>query len=338
MRTSGILAFVSLLRFSSLLAQSMDTQKPTSPTAGRTFEAVRFDVHQTGYKVSLFASSVVVGVDGVMDHHLQGNNLYGVYGSFKNAIPKATLEPYILWRLAPADAGLPETANRGHLNETTIGLRLAGALPAAFDYEIEMDRQTGSLGANSIRAWAGYWSPGRTFRGLATAPWIFIESNYASGSKNPSGHTWGTFDQIYPSITTSSPSRTNSAGKTFYKYAQAWRKRSAGNGSCGKPTRTYGWRRRMTHSTQVAAPYQYPRIPKHPAATSATQSTSVLNIRSTKGSRRDSAIRDSLQTVTRRGASSTGRSRFLPGQTSVMPTPTVPRCRGSRSRRPKKAR
>lgn len=167
--------------------------------AGRTFDAVRFDVHQAGYKVSLFASSVVIGVDGAMDHHLQGNNLYGVYGSFKNTIPKATLEPYVLWRLAPANAGLPETANRGHLNETTIGLRLAGALPAAFDYEIEMDRQTGSLGPNSIRTWAGYWSLGRTFRGVATAPRIFIESNYASGTKNPSGHTWGTFDQIYPS-------------------------------------------------------------------------------------------------------------------------------------------
>jgi hypothetical protein len=72
-------------------------------------------------------------------------------------------------------------------------------LPAAFDYEIEMDRATGSLGANSIRAWAGYWSLGRTFRGLATTPRIFIESNYASGPRNLSGHTWGRFDQIYPS-------------------------------------------------------------------------------------------------------------------------------------------
>jgi hypothetical protein len=165
----------------------------------RSFDAVRLDLHQTGYQVSLFASSVVTEVDGAMDHHLQGNNLYGVYGSFKNAIPKATLEPYILRRLAPANAGLPETANRGHLNETTIGLRLAGALPAAFDYEIEMDRQTGSLGANSIQAWAGYWSLGRRFRGVATVPRIFIESNYASGSRNPSGATWGTFDEIYPS-------------------------------------------------------------------------------------------------------------------------------------------
>jgi len=165
----------------------------------RTFDAVRLDVHPAGYQVSLFASSVVIGVDGSMDHHLQGNNLYGAYGSFKNAIPKATLEPYVLWRLAPANAGLPETANRGHLNETTIGVRLAGVLPAVFDYEVEMDRQSGSLGPNSIRAWAGYWSLGRTFRGVATAPRIFVESNYASGSKNPRGHTWSTFDEIYPS-------------------------------------------------------------------------------------------------------------------------------------------
>jgi hypothetical protein len=167
--------------------------------AGRTFDAVRLDLHHGGYKVSVFASSVVAGVDEATDHHLPGNNLYGIYGSFKNAIPRATLEPYVLWRLAPGNAGLPETAGRGHLDETTIGVRLAGALPGAFDYDIELDRQTGSLGTSSIRAWAGYWSLGRTFRSLSTTPRVFIESNYASGSRNPAGHTWGTFDSLYPS-------------------------------------------------------------------------------------------------------------------------------------------
>jgi hypothetical protein len=166
--------------------------------AGRSYDAVRFDVHQAGYQVSLFASSVVVGSGAGMDHHIQGNNLHGIYGSL-NAIPGATLEPYVLWRLAPGNVGLPETANRGHLNEVTTGLRLAGTFPADFDYEIEMDRQTGSLGTASIHAWAGYWSLGRTFRDVAATPRIFIESTYASGSKNPNGPTWGTFDQLYPS-------------------------------------------------------------------------------------------------------------------------------------------
>ena len=87
--------------------------------------------------------------------------------------------------------GLPETANRGHLNETTVGLHLAATLRAAFDYEIEMDRRTGSLGPNSIRAWAGYWSLGRTFRGVAASPRLFVESNYASGTRNPSAPLYG---------------------------------------------------------------------------------------------------------------------------------------------------
>ncbi len=49
---------------------------------GRTFDTVRVDLHPTGVKVSIFASSVIVTKDGVVDHHLQGNNLYGIYSSF----------------------------------------------------------------------------------------------------------------------------------------------------------------------------------------------------------------------------------------------------------------
>jgi hypothetical protein len=166
---------------------------------GRTFDAVRFDVHHGGAKVSLFASSVIVGRDGVIDHHIQGNNLYGIYGSLKNVIRRATVEPYILWRLAPANAGLAETAGRGHLNEVTSGLHVRGSLPAEIDYNVEMDLQTGSLGSNSIRSWAWYWNLGKTFSKFAASPRLFIESNYASGTKDPNGRAWSTFDQIYPS-------------------------------------------------------------------------------------------------------------------------------------------
>jgi hypothetical protein len=166
---------------------------------GRTFDALRLDLHHGGAKVSLFASSVIVGRDGEISHHIQGNNLYGVYGSLKNVVPRATVEPYVLWRLAPANAGLVETAGRGHLSEVTPGLHVTGSLPVGFDYNVEMDLQRGSLGTDSIRAWAGYWNLGRTFSSLTTSPRLFIESNYASGTKNPNGRIWSTFDQIYPS-------------------------------------------------------------------------------------------------------------------------------------------
>jgi hypothetical protein len=40
---------------------------------------------------------------------------------------------------------------------------------------------------------------GKTFRKVAATPRVFLEGNYASGTKNPNGRTRNTFDQIYPS-------------------------------------------------------------------------------------------------------------------------------------------
>jgi Alginate export len=166
---------------------------------GRTFDVARVNLHHSGYDVSIFGSSVVPGSNTFLHRAIPGNNFYGIYGSFKNIIARATFEPYVLWRLAPGNFGLPETAGRGHLNEVTIGLHVKGSLPADFDYDTEFDGQTGSLGASSIGAWAGYAGMGKTFPKVAAAPRVFIEGNYASGTKNPKGRDWNTFDQLYPS-------------------------------------------------------------------------------------------------------------------------------------------
>jgi hypothetical protein len=72
-------------------------------------------------------------------------------------------------------------------------------LPDNFDYDVEMNKQTGSLGADTIDAWGGHWNAGYTFQGGSIRPRLFVEYNYASGNKNPNGDTWGTHDQIYPS-------------------------------------------------------------------------------------------------------------------------------------------
>jgi hypothetical protein len=166
---------------------------------GRTFNVARVDLHHPGFEVSVFASSVVPGDNSDLHNALPGNNLYGVYGSFQNIVPKADFEPYVLWRVAPSSSELPETLKRGQLNEVTIGLHWKGELPATFDYDTEFDRQTGSLGSSSIAAWAGYASVGKTFRKVAAVPRAFLEGNYASGTSNPNSHEWNTFDELYPS-------------------------------------------------------------------------------------------------------------------------------------------
>jgi len=166
---------------------------------GRTFDTVRLDLHHPGVNVSIFAASVIYAIDGQIDHHIEGNNIYGIYSSFTHLLRNTTIEPYVLWRVAPSLTELPETEGRGHLNEVTAGARVAGKLPDNFDYDVEMNRQTGSLGADTIDAWGGHWNAGYTFQGASIRPRLFAEYNYASGNKNRNGDTWGTHDQIYPS-------------------------------------------------------------------------------------------------------------------------------------------
>jgi hypothetical protein len=140
---------------------------------GRTFDVARVDLHPPGVKISIFVSSVVIARDGVIDHHLEG--------------------------VAPAGLHLSEDAGLGHFSEVTGGARLAGTLPHNVDYDIEMNKQTGSLAHYTIDAWAGHWNAGYTFKEMRVQPRPFVEYNYASGNRNPKGNTWGTHDQIYPS-------------------------------------------------------------------------------------------------------------------------------------------
>lgn len=165
----------------------------------RAFDAVRVAVQHNGYRVDLFTSSVVQSRDGVVDHHSQGDDLHGLYGSISRLIPKAVIEPYFFWRLEPAGLTIHEISQPGHLNEKVFGFRFVGNLPGHFDYETEMAREAGTLGMNSIRAWAGYWIVGRRFVHAPGKPRLYVEYNYASGDNDPHDRITQTFDQIYPS-------------------------------------------------------------------------------------------------------------------------------------------
>lgn len=166
---------------------------------GRTFDTVRLDLHPPGANIAIFAASVINAIDGQIDHHIEGNNIYGIYTSLTHLAPHTTIEPYLLWRVAPANVSLAETVGHGHMSEITGGARIAGTLLGDLDYDIEMNKQTGSLGHYSIDAWAGHWNVGYTFKNTRFQPRPFAEYNYASGNRNPIGNTWGTHDQIYPS-------------------------------------------------------------------------------------------------------------------------------------------
>jgi len=162
----------------------------------RSFDGLRGTLRHGGYRVDLFAARVVKLQDAEFDWSTPGNNLYGIYGGIEKLVPKATVEPYFLWR---RQSGLKtELGTPGISNFGTVGVRWVGKFPANFDYGTEMDKQAGSQGTYTISAWAGHWVLGQTLVNARFKPRFSVEYNYASGDRNPKDGTRGTFDQLYP--------------------------------------------------------------------------------------------------------------------------------------------
>jgi len=166
----------------------------------RTFDAIRlisnFALPHAAVRLDLFASAVVNVVNDTWDHHQDGNVFHGAHAEVTKLIPGASVEPYVYWKLQPNlknEAGLV-----ARLDEKAFGVRWVGKLPAAFDYQLEMVREVGSLGTDKVRAWAGHWVVGRTFDSARVRPRVWAEFNYATGDANPKDGIRGTFDHLYP--------------------------------------------------------------------------------------------------------------------------------------------
>ena len=163
--------------------------------AARSFDAARVTIRTAPAQVDVFAASVVRILDGEFDKSGNGNRFAGAYVSSGRLLPRGTAEPYVFYRRDRNQRA--ETGVVGSLEQVTTGARLAGKLPAGLDYNVEMDVQRGSLGPDSVRAWAGHWQL-RESLATAGAPHLTAEYNFASGDADPADGVRGTFDQLYP--------------------------------------------------------------------------------------------------------------------------------------------
>jgi hypothetical protein len=68
----------------------------------RSWDAVKVEIGTADAKLDLFASSVVAIDPAHPDHHRDGYNIHGAYGSLKRPLPRATVEPYLLWKTGNA--------------------------------------------------------------------------------------------------------------------------------------------------------------------------------------------------------------------------------------------
>ena len=162
---------------------------------GRTWDAARVILRAKSWQADVFGASLVRSLPDEFDKSGNGNRLAGVYAASPKVIPQASVEPYLFWR---RDVNLrSEAATTGDISQTTMGVRVAGKLPARLDYGVEMAMQRGSLATDSINAWAGHWQIRESLPG-AGAVKLTSEYNFATGDDNPTDGVRQTFDQLYP--------------------------------------------------------------------------------------------------------------------------------------------
>ncbi len=134
----------------------------------RAFDALKLGIHHGQDRVDLFSASVVVNSTDTWDHHRDGNNLHGVYGSFGSWFPGVKVEPYLLLRTGLA---------RGW----TYGLRMAGHSGPRWSFEAEALGQRQSDWAATLHLQRHFLSP-------PWSPTLLGEYNFASPG----------LDQLYP--------------------------------------------------------------------------------------------------------------------------------------------
>ena len=169
---------------------------PNWSNVGRTFDAARLTLRRGNLKVDLF-SGVSVKIDATnFDDPAPGEHLHGAYGSVRDLVPGATIEPYVLWRLEHAYKG--EDGRSGNLDARTAGVRWAGKLPWQLDYTAEIALQRGNWATDSVSAWMGHWVVGRTMPGPKGRTRVYFEYNRASGDADPKDGRHQAFDILFP--------------------------------------------------------------------------------------------------------------------------------------------
>ena len=161
--------------------------------AARSFDAARVTVKASGVQLDVFASSVVRIDTDAWDRSGNGSRFHGAHATATTWVPQATVEPYFLWR-SGRDQRV-ETGGTGRMRLASTGVRVAGTLPAGFDYGLETVVQRGSVGTDSTAAWAQHTK----LRSPAVgATHLVGEYNYATGDDDPADGRRGTFDALYP--------------------------------------------------------------------------------------------------------------------------------------------
>ncbi|SPE41430.1 conserved exported hypothetical protein [Candidatus Sulfopaludibacter sp. SbA3] len=161
----------------------------------KSFDVLHGYVTTASMKMDVIAGSVLLVDPTRMDRNKPGEHFYVAYAAFGKLIPQASIEPYVMAKTAMNVKG--KDGKLGDADTIYGGARLAGKLPAGFDYTAEAVREGGSYSDETVQAFGYATGAGWTF---AKAPWHpRLNSDYvwASGSDNRKDGHHQSFDYLY---------------------------------------------------------------------------------------------------------------------------------------------
>ncbi len=164
----------------------------------RVFDAVKVVYSPREWlQLDSFFANVVRNEKTVADKTVHSDDFYGLYLAYKK-IKDHTIDTFLFIRNTTDPSLVSERAGvRGPLIEYTMGNRLKGK-KGALDYGTEYALQFGRRAHDKIEAWAFHQELGYTFSKLSGTPRFYTEYNHASGDRDPSNGTVGTFDNLFP--------------------------------------------------------------------------------------------------------------------------------------------
>jgi hypothetical protein len=167
------------------------------PNVRQSFDAAWGDYENGPWKfITFYSQPVQIYNFGAhpFDDYSSGANTFSVVRAQRELFGWATLSGYYAYYTLDNAKYL---SVRGNERRDSIDVRFF-AKTNGFDGDLEVMSQTGSIGNDTIRAWAVGSLSGYTFADIGWTPRLGIQFDAASGDSNPRDNVLQTFNPLFP--------------------------------------------------------------------------------------------------------------------------------------------
>jgi Alginate export len=167
------------------------------PNVRQSFDAAWGEYEKGPWKfITFYSRPVQINDFGAQpfDSYSSGANTFSVVRAQRELFGWATASAYYAYYAQDSAKYLSVSGNE---RRDSIDARFAAKING-FDGDLEVMVQTGSIGSDSIRAWAVGSLSGYTFAGIGWTPRLGFQFDAASGDSNPHDNVLQTFNPLFP--------------------------------------------------------------------------------------------------------------------------------------------